>query len=213
MEKLLLRVKVVLACVFGVVCNALGGLDSLLSLLLTLIIADTLTRVLWAVLSKKVSSKELKKGIIAKSLVFLIIFVAVHFDKCIVDIAGAPISFFGFNIYLRNFFIIYACIEEAISLCENLSDLGAPMPKWIKGILIQVQDCADSSTPKQIIKWIASRFGVQLKNVIDNAASDNDSKDTGSTDTDEYEVKQSGIKDKIDNDTSVDSSVSKEVKE
>lgn len=144
------------------IVNALGGSDTILSLLVSLIVCDVITGVINAVITKTVSSTEMRNGIVRKLLIFVIIFIAFRVDICIIEANGEPISLFGKQLYLRTLFIVYACLEEAISLLENLANIGVPMPKWLRGILKQVSDCVNSSTPKAIIAWIKKCFGINI---------------------------------------------------
>lgn len=162
MDKYVLQVKLILTAIFTFLANSFGGWDTTLSLLVSLIVADIFTGILHAVINKGVSSSEMRKGIVRKLLIFVVIFVAVQIDKVIIELMGKPISIFGMECYIRTLFIIYSCIEEGISLIENLANMGVPFPNWIKDILVQVKDCANSSLPKAIIQFIKDKFGVDI---------------------------------------------------
>ena len=162
MEKYFVYIKAAFALVVGFVTNLLGGWDATLSLLVSLVVADIVTGVIYAVIGKKVSSTEMRMGIVRKLLIFVVIFVAFQVDKAIVDIAGSPIVIFDMECYIRTLFIIYACLEEGISLIENLANIGVPFPKAIKEVLVQVSEFADASLPKAIVKFIKDKFGIDI---------------------------------------------------
>lgn len=162
MEKWLYVVKVNLTLVFTLLANMLGGYDTILSLLVSLIVADLVTGTLYAIMTKSLSSTEMRNGIIRKLLIFVVIYTAVCIDNVIIDVTGNFITLWGRECPIRSLFIVYSCIEEGISLVENLSNIGVPIPKWLKGILVQVSECTNKSTPKDIINLIKKVFGVVI---------------------------------------------------
>lgn len=165
MNKVYETVKLATAVVFSIVAGALGGADSVLTLLVVLIACDIITGLINAITMKTVSSTEMRNGIIRKLLIFLVIIVAVKIDKCIIDFNGAPIELFGKAMYVRTLFVIYSCLEEGISLLENLANIGVPVPRWVRSILVQVSDCANNSTPKVILKWLKKVLGITIKGI------------------------------------------------
>lgn len=162
MEKTLVYFKVALTAVFTFIAEMLGGWDVILSLLVSLIIVDILTGIVSAILNKNVSSSEMRKGIVRKLLIFVVIFVAFQVDKVIIDVSGSPLTLFGSEWNIRTLFIIYSCIEEGISLIENLANIGVPFPSWVKGVLEQVSECTNSTVPKAIIDFIKKKFGIDI---------------------------------------------------
>lgn len=158
MEKGLCLVKLGLASVIGYVSSMLGGYDVYLSLLVSLVAVDILTGVIYAIFAKTLSSTEMKRGIASKLLIFVAVFITFKIDKCILESTGSYISILGTEVYIRTFFIIYSCLEEGISVLENLSKMGVPFPRWVKDVLVQVSDCANKSTPKFVLKLTKSFF-------------------------------------------------------
>lgn len=53
-------------------------------------------------------------------------------------------------------FAVYIVVMELISICENLSKLGVPIPKFIKKILKDVSDKIDDPDPKKVEKIVKS---------------------------------------------------------
>lgn len=163
MGEYLTQIKVIVAVVLSFIADVLGGWDAVLSLLVSLILADLLTGVLKAVITKTVSSTEMRNGMIRKLMIFVIIFVACRVDKVIMEASDGGIVLFGVEVYIRTLFIIYSCLEESISLIENLAKIGVPFPKAIRQILVQVAECADSSLPKAVIKWLKDKFNINIE--------------------------------------------------
>lgn len=164
MEKYLVAVKASLSGVLSVIVASLGGYDKVLSLLVSLIVADLITGIVYAIMTKSLSSTELRNGIMRKMLIFLAIFIAYKVDLCVIEINGSPITLWGMSLSIRTLFVVYSCLEECISLLENLANIGVPFPKWVKDILVQVSDCVNKSTPKEIIDWVNKKFNISNKN-------------------------------------------------
>lgn len=158
MSKYLLQAKILLSTVLSFIIAHLGGYDSVLSLLVVLIVSDLLTGLIFAIMQKTLSSTELRNGLLRKLIVFIAIFVAYKVDLCIIEFNGSPISIGGIDLSVRTLFIVYSCLEEGISLLENLANIGVPFPKWLKDVLVQVSDYVNDSTPKELLNWIKKKL-------------------------------------------------------
>ena len=112
----------------GFLCNALGGWDVILKALVTLIILDYVTGILKAIYTKTLSSAIGFKGLIRKTLIFVVVATAVVAESVI-----------GNTIPLREIVIIFFVCNEAISLLENASQF-IPIPDKLKETLIQLRD-------------------------------------------------------------------------
>lgn len=173
MEKYLLTFKAGVTGVVSTIITSLGGYDQILSLLVALILADLVTGIIYAIMQKKLSSSELRNGLMRKLLVFLAIFIAYKVDLCIIDMHGSPVILWGIELSIRTLFVVYSCLEEGISLLENLANIGVPFPKWLKDILVQVSDCVNKSTPKEILFWIKKTFNIDIKSSNTDKSDDN----------------------------------------
>lgn len=187
MEKYLTGFKVIVTGVVSVVVSCLGGYDKILSLLVVLILADFLTGIVYAIMQKNLSSTELRNGIMRKLLVFLAIFIAYRVDLCIIEANGSPITLWGMTLSIRTLFIVYSCLEEGISLLENLANIGVPFPCWLKDVLVQVSDCVNKSTPKEVLSWIKRVFNIDIK--TSNKDSDTDGKNKDEKDEKDDKIK------------------------
>lgn len=174
MENYLAAFKLGVTGLVSAIVSYLGGYDKILSLLVSLIIADLITGVIYAIMQKNLSSTELRNGLMRKILIFLAIFIAYKVDLCIIDMHGGIITLWGMDLSIRTLFIVYSCLEECISLIENLANIGVPFPKWVKDVLIKVSDCVNKSTPKEIISLLKNTFNIDIKNTDkDNTDDDN----------------------------------------
>ena len=124
-------VLAVLATVGGAVANALGGWDVLLKVLLGMMAADYITGLLIAAVWKKsnksesgtLDSKASFRGLVKKSMVLLLVYVAVLLD--------AAVS----THYIRSAVIIFYIGNEGLSLLENLCVMGVPHPRLLEEVL------------------------------------------------------------------------------
>ena len=108
----------------------LGGNDGLLYALLAFVIIDYITGVMCAIVDKKLSSEVGFKGICRKVLIFLLIGIANILDSDVIKTGSV----------LRKAVIFFYISNEGISLLENASHLGLPVPEKIKEVLEQLHD-------------------------------------------------------------------------
>ena len=98
-----------------------GQFDMILKVLLVIIGIDYISGVCSAIYQKRLNSKIGLKGIIKKIGYLLIVILTTLFDRMINDNSFA----------IRNLIIYFFISNEAISICENWSTLGLPLPKKI----------------------------------------------------------------------------------
>ena len=58
--------------------------------------------------------------------------------------------------------VAYLMLEELVSVLENSANMGLPVPSWLRSVLKQVSDVANSSTPKAITKWLHDKLGLNI---------------------------------------------------
>ena len=108
----------------------LGGMDGLLYALIIFAAIDYITGVMVAIANKKLSSTIGFKGIAKKTLLFALVGVAHTLDKHVVG-GGAA---------LRTATIFYELSNEGLSILENASCLGLPVPEKLKEALAQLHN-------------------------------------------------------------------------
>ena len=106
----------------------LGGKDGLLYALLILVILDYITGVLNAIDQKRLSSSVGYKGIARKVLIFVLVGTANVVDVYILGKAGV----------LRATVIFFYISNEGVSILENASYLGLPIPQKFQSVLKQL---------------------------------------------------------------------------
>lgn len=158
--------KVIFSVVGGFILDLLGGWDNLLSFLVLLVIVDTISGTFKAIKQKQLSSEAMRIGLFKKAMIALICAVAVQADKVVLDACGHPILFHfndaTYTIFIRDCFVLWFCLEEAISIVENCAQLGVPLPKWVKSILVAIDSGIQSTTPTQIVAFLEKYFKIRI---------------------------------------------------
>lgn len=108
----------------------LGGADGFLYALIAFVVIDYITGVMCAISDKSLSSEVGFRGICRKVLIFILVGVGNLLDVCILGEAGV----------LRTAVIFFYLSNEGVSLLENASRLGLPIPEKLKEILQQLHD-------------------------------------------------------------------------
>ena len=98
--------------------------------LIVLMTLDYVTGVMCAIVDKKLSSAVGFKGICKKVLVLMLVGVANIVDVHVVGAGSA----------LRSAVICFYMSNEGVSMLENASHLGLPIPEKLKDILAQLHD-------------------------------------------------------------------------
>lgn len=125
--KILNNISVVVSIVGGFVTQLLGGFDSLLQAIITLIIIDYLTGVIKGVYKKELSSEIGFKGIFSKIMILILIATSVVLQNVIKT-----------EIPIRETVIMFFIANEGVSILENAS-VFLPIPETIKNILLQLR--------------------------------------------------------------------------
>ena len=127
MEYLGTTIRLSTATVGGFFAYWLGGLDKLLTALLVLMVLDFVTGICRAVYMKKLSSEVGLRGIAKKVLALSVVVLAFAIESII-----------GMEFALREIVITFFIANEGISILENASATGLPVPDKIKEVLIQL---------------------------------------------------------------------------
>ena len=126
-------IQLAFAAVGGWLGYFLGGCDGLLYALLTFVVIDYITGVMYAIADKNLSSEVGFKGICRKVLIFLLVGIANILDVQVI----------GTGSVLRTAVIFFYLSNEGVSLLENAAHLGLPVPEKMKDILAQLHDRAE----------------------------------------------------------------------
>ena len=133
MKELWNTMQIILAAVGGWLGYFLGGCDGLVYALILFVAADYVTGVMCAAVDKRLSSEIGFKGICKKVLIFVLVGLANILDVQII----------GTGSVLRTAVIFFYISNEGVSLLENASHLGLPVPEKLKDILQQLHNRAE----------------------------------------------------------------------
>lgn len=124
----LLNYKLIISSIGGVLGVFLGGMDGLIYALLAFSVIDYVTGIMCAIDKKELSSSVGFKGIARKIIIFSLVGVANILDVYILGHVGV----------LRAAVIFFYLSNEGISILENTSKLGLPVPEKLQNTLQQL---------------------------------------------------------------------------
>lgn len=130
MENILNYFKIIIAALGTGITWLFGSWDTALIVLVSFMALDYLTGVLRAIVNQEVSSDTGLKGIARKTVIFIVLIVAVLLDRLI------NTGTWVFRTLICYFYIA----NEGISLLENCAGLGLPIPEKLKDALVQLND-------------------------------------------------------------------------
>lgn len=108
----------------------IGGFDGIIYTLLIFIVADYITGVLVAIIQQKLSSEIGYKGISKKVLIFMLIGIGHAIDSYVTGQQGA----------IRTAIAFFYLVNEGISIIENYTKIGLPIPQKLKNVLKELYD-------------------------------------------------------------------------
>ncbi|WP_019123652.1 phage holin family protein [Brevibacillus massiliensis] len=118
------------AIVGSAISAFLGGWDITLRLLICAMVADYATGLLGAIKNKKVDSDVMFWGGVRKSVILLVVGLAVMLDQLMGN--DSPV--------FRTLALYFYIGREGISILENLGHLGVPFPAFFKQIMEQLNE-------------------------------------------------------------------------
>ncbi|MBC7340876.1 MAG: phage holin family protein [Clostridia bacterium] len=125
-EQALVWFKTVFAVLGTAISTALGGWDLALKVLVVFVILDYATGVTAAWFERKLNSDIGLKGIAKKILLFVPVALGYYLDQVL-----------GQQVF-RNLAIFFYLANEGLSIIENLSRCGIPVPDALKNALGQL---------------------------------------------------------------------------
>ena len=103
----------------------LGGFDGLLHALVIFVSIDYITGVMLSIVKKRLSSEVGAKGIFKKVMLFLLVGMGHMVDLHIIKEGSAT----------RNAVLFFYMSNDGLSILENVSLMGLPIPEKLKQIL------------------------------------------------------------------------------
>lgn len=105
-----------------------GGFDTTLIVLITFIVLDYLTGIIYAIETKTVNSEIGFKGLLKKFTIIILLILAVMLDKLFND-----------KFIFRTMVCYFYIANEGISVLENTAKIGIPYPQSLLNALQQLQ--------------------------------------------------------------------------
>jgi len=124
------KIQMAISVVGGWIGYFVGGIDGLMTALLVFMILDYVTGLMCAIADKQLSSRIGFRGIFKKILIVMLVGVAHIVDLYVVKSGNA----------LRSAVVCFYLSNEGVSLLENASHLGLPVPDKLKNILGQLHN-------------------------------------------------------------------------
>lgn len=138
MKEFWTSVQLVFAAVGGWLGWFLGGCDGLLYALIAFVVVDYITGIMCAVVDRSLSSEVGFKGIFKKILIFVLVGIANILDVNVITTGSV----------LRTAVIFFYLSNEGVSLLENATHLGLPVPTAVKDVLQQLHDRSEKGEEK-----------------------------------------------------------------
>ena len=132
----ILTIRLYAAAIGIVIGEFLGSFDDLLYALIAFVVADYITGVLKAIAEKNLSSAIGFKGICKKVCIFTLVGVANVLDVHII----------GSGCILRSAVIFFYISNEGISIIENATKIGLPIPQQLQNTLLRMYSDKDMHT-------------------------------------------------------------------
>ena len=120
----------VFAAMGGALGAVMGGFDGFLYALIVFVVMDYVTGVMVGILNKELSSRIGFRGIFKKVVIFCLVAVAHIIDTYVI----------GNGSVLRTAVIFFYLSNEGISILENATLIGLPVPGKLKEILEQIRE-------------------------------------------------------------------------
>lgn len=134
MKQIWTVIQIAFSALGGFIGWFLGGNDGFIYALMVFVVIDYITGIMCAIADKELSSEVGFKGICKKVLIFALVGIGNLLDIYILGQAGI----------LRNVVIFFYLSNEGVSILENASHLGLPVPEKLKEILKQLHNRKES---------------------------------------------------------------------
>ena len=126
-------IQLVITALGGILGGFIGGFDGFMYTLVAFMIIDYVTGFMLAALEKKLSSEVGFKGIFRKMCILMLVGVANLLD----------VNIIGQGAVLRTMAIFFYLSNEGLSILENVTMLGLPVPDKLRAVLEQLRNDAE----------------------------------------------------------------------
>lgn len=126
--------KSVAAAAFAWLAGVMGGVGKVLPFLALLLVLDYALGFARAWRSGRISAAKLRAGVWKFFFYFTAVFVVAAVDGAL----GTAWTLF--HIPMGAFFVLYLCVNEAMSCLDHLQSFGVPVPAWLSTRLREYRD-------------------------------------------------------------------------
>ena len=130
MKQFVETMQYVISVIGGFVGWFLGGVDRFLYALLVFVVVDYLTGLMAAYIQKKISSEVGFRGICRKVAIFCLVGIAHILDAQVIKTGSV----------LRTAIVFFYLSNEGISILENITVIGLPVPQKLRDVLEQIRE-------------------------------------------------------------------------
>ena len=130
MKQFVETMQYVISGIGGFVGWFLGGVDGFLYALLVFVVVDYLTGLMAAYIQKKISSEVGFRGICRKVAIFCLMGIAHILDAQVIKTGSV----------LRTAIVFFYLSNEGISILENITVIGLPVPQKLRDVLEQIRE-------------------------------------------------------------------------
>ena len=124
MEDILNTIRVIFTAIGVYIGWFIGGVDELIYALVAFVVIDYMTGVMVGIIEKKLSSSVGFRGIFKKVLIFIFVGIGHTIDFYVLKNGSA----------VRTAIIFFYLSNEGLSILENSSKIGLPIPNSLKNI-------------------------------------------------------------------------------
>ena len=129
MKEAINALQLIFTAIGGYIGYFLGGFDGLIYALVAFVVIDYITGLMAAVVEKKLSSGIGFRGIFKKVLIFALVGIGHTIDFYLIEKGSA----------VRTAVIFFYLSNEGLSIIENASKVGLPIPEKLKTVLTELR--------------------------------------------------------------------------
>lgn len=121
--------RLIVMCAASATNTLFGGTDGIFLTLIIFMSVDYITGVCAAIVNRQISGRIGARGLAKKMGILCVVVLATLIEKNLIDTTA-----------LRTAVILYYISNEGISIFENITRMGVPVPKKMKELLSQLSD-------------------------------------------------------------------------
>lgn len=142
-------IKFILSGVFAAISAYFGILAIPIVVLLSVMICDYATGLTAAFVKGSLSSAKGFKGIVKKACYMFAVGVGIVVDYIITSACAQLHINIGTAFYFGLLVTVWLILNELLSIVENLSEIGVPVPEWMKKAVEKIVTKVDEKSKEE----------------------------------------------------------------